>query len=534
LLIAYCHLFTIIRLSFPVVCSMISPIRVRFAPSPTGYLHVGGLRTALYNYLFAKKNKGTFILRIEDTDRDRFVSGALESLVKSLEGIGIVPDEGVFLLDDPHTPTRVASRHSETYPGVSEVGSYGPYIQSERLPIYAEYAERLIVSKRAYRCFCSRERLDLLRERQTADHEAPKYDKLCLSLSDAEVSRRISAGEPSVIRLNVPEDRGDIVFHDLVRGDVRINARNVDDQILVKTDGYPTYHLASVVDDHLMEVTHVIRGEEWLPSTPKHVLLYEAFRWDAPIFSHLPLLLNPDKSKLSKRQGDVAVEDYLAKGYLPEALINFVALLGWNPGQGSTKEVFTLSELSETFDFAQVNKAGAVFDTRKLDWLNAQYIKALSVTELMRLAMPFLREKPFFVAAPEERKTDGFITRVVTIGQERLTTLAGIGDEHPFLFVDPIVDSALLPWKGNDIEATREALGNAKELLDKVSDTDWTRERLGEILLEAAGEKRGDFLWPLRVALSGTKQSPPPQDIAWVIGKTAAKSRIGSALNVIG
>ncbi|MEI7749449.1 MAG: glutamate--tRNA ligase [Candidatus Moraniibacteriota bacterium] len=513
---------------------MISPIRVRFAPSPTGSLHVGGLRTALYNYLFAKRNAGTFILRIEDTDRDRFVSGALEGLVRSLEGMSVVPDEGVFLLDDPHASAREASRHSETYPGVSEVGSHGPYIQSERLPIYAEYAEQLVESKHAYRCFCSRERLDILREKQTVDHEAPKYDKLCLSLSDEEVARRMTAGEPSVIRLNVPEDRGDIVFHDLVRGDVRINAKNVDDQILVKTDGYPTYHLASVVDDRLMEVTHVIRGEEWLPSTPKHVLLYEAFGWDIPIFAHLPLLLNPDKSKLSKRQGDVAVEDYLAKGYLPEALINFVALLGWNPGQGSTKEIFTLSELSDAFDFSQVNKSGAVFDIRKLDWLNAQYIKVLSVDELTKQVKPFLLGKDFCIGAADERKTDEYIRRVVAVGQERLTTLAGIGDEHPFLFVDPVIDPALLPWKGNTSEATREVLGKARVLLEGVSDADWTRERLGEILLEAAGEKRGDFLWPLRVALSGAKQSPPPQDIAWVIGKDATRSRIESALGAIG
>lgn len=509
------------------------PIRVRFAPSPTGHLHVGGLRTALYNFLFARKNSGTFILRIEDTDRDRFVEGALEGLVRSLEGMGVVPDEGVFLRDDPNMPKREASRHSEAYSGVSEIGAHGPYIQSERLPIYAEYAEKLIENGRAYRCFCSRERLDLLREKQATNREAPKYDKRCLSLSAEEVSRRVAAGEPSVIRLNVPEDRGDIVFHDLVRGDVSINARNVDDQILVKSDGYPTYHLASVVDDHLMEITHVIRGEEWLPSTPKHVLLYEAFGWEPPIFSHLPLLLNPDKSKLSKRQGDVAVEDYLAKGYLPEALINFVALLGWNPGQGSTKEVFSLSELAEAFDFSQVNRAGAVFDTRKLDWLNARYIKAMPLSELVSRVMPFLRGKEFFLSAPDERKTEPYVGRVVEVGQERLTTLAGIGDEHPFLFDEPTIDPNLLPWKGNDAGATRESLERAQALLEGVVEADWTRERLGEILLEAAGEKRGDFLWPLRVALSGVKQSPPPQDIAWVIGKTSTLSRIDSARHAI-
>jgi nondiscriminating glutamyl-tRNA synthetase len=500
-------------------------IRVRFAPSPTGYLHVGGLRTALYNYLFAKKCDGTFILRIEDTDRERFVDGALESLVKSIEDMGVVPDEGVFLLNDQHVPERVAVRHSEVYEGVSEAGSYGPYIQSERLSIYADYANQLVASKHAYRCFCSRERLDLLREKKIANHEASKYDKLCLSLTEAEVERRMAAGEPSVIRLNVPDNRGDIVFHDLVRGDVRINASNIDDQILVKTDGYPTYHLANVVDDHLMEVTHVIRGEEWLPSTPKHVLLYEAFGWPVPEFSHLPLLLNPDKSKLSKRQGDVAVEDYLAKGYLPEALINFVALLGWNPGQGSTKEIFTLSELAQAFDFAQVNKAGAVFDTRKLDWLNAQYIKMMSVDELTDRVGPFLEKKDYFIAATDTQKATEYVRRVVTVGQERLVKLSDIGDEHTFLFVEPSIDPVLLPWKGNTVADTLASLEKAGELLAGVSEADWTRERLGEILLEAAGEKRGDFLWPLRVALSGAKQSPPPQDIAWVIGKEAVLER---------
>ncbi|NTW45523.1 MAG: glutamate--tRNA ligase [Candidatus Moranbacteria bacterium] len=506
-------------------------VRVRFAPSPTGYLHVGGLRTALYNYLFARRTGGKFILRIEDTDRERFVEGALEGLVRSLEGMGIIPDEGVFLRDDRNMPSREASRHSEAYPGVSEVGSHGPYIQSERLDIYAEHAERLVASGHAYRCFCSRERLDRLREEQSIRKEAPKYDKRCRSLSSEEVATRMAAGEPSVIRLDVPSGRGDIVFRDLVRGEVRIHADNVDDQVLVKSDGYPTYHLASVVDDRLMEVSHVIRGEEWLPSTPKHILLYEAFGWESPEFAHLPLLLNPDKTKLSKRQGDVAVEDYLGKGYLPEALINFVALLGWNPGQGSTQEVFSVGELSQVFDLAQVNKAGAVFDIRKLDWLNAQYIKSLSVDSLVGKITPFLSTKPFFIEAPAARHDASYVARFVEVARDRLSLLSDIGDEHAYLLVEPDTDPTLLPWKGNTPEETVDSLRRAIGIFADIPESDWTRECLGEILLAAAGEKRGDFLWPIRVALSGAKQSPPPQDLAWVLGREATIDRIGRAVS---
>ena len=329
-------------------------VRVRFAPSPTGYLHVGGLRTALYNYLFAKKHGGVFILRIEDTDRNRFVDGALESLIRSLENLGLHHDEGPYLDGDT----------------IVERGDHGPYIQSKRLDMYRHYADELLANGHAYHCFCTSERLEKLRADQTALKQAPRYDKQCLSLSKDEVKRRIEAGEPYVIRLDVAFERGEIVFHDLVRGQVKIHAKDIDDQVLMKSDGFPTYHLANVVDDHLMEISHVIRGEEWLPSTPKHILLYEAFGWEQPEFAHLPLLLNPDKSKLSKRQGDVAVEDYLRKGYLKEALINFVALLGWNPGQGSTQEVFSLEELTFAFDINHVHKAGAVFDLRKLDWLD--------------------------------------------------------------------------------------------------------------------------------------------------------------------
>jgi len=500
-------------------------VRVRFAPSPTGYLHVGGLRTALFNYLFARKHCGTLILRIEDTDRNRFVEGAAERLMESLHALGIFYDEGVF--PKGAEPEGMTTHGSERYPGTICAGETGPYIQSERLPIYREYAERLVEAGKAYRCFCTSERLIELREMQTAAKRPPKYDKRCRHLSPEEVKAKMEAGEPSVIRLDVPEDRGRIVFRDLVRGEVGIEASVIDDQVLMKSDGYPTYHLASVVDDHLMNISHVIRGEEWLPSTPKHILLYEAFGWEAPAFAHLPLLLNPDKSKLSKRQGDVAVEDYLKKGYLPEALVNFVALLGWNPGQGSTQEVFSLDGLVEAFDMAQVHKSGAIFDLRKLDWLNAHYIKQLPLDELVARTRPVVETKAWFQDADDDRKTDEYLTRVLSIEQERLETLDAAGEGNPFFFVEPDVDPTLLPWKDNSVEETKASLERARDILGTVSDEDWTRERLGEILLDAAGDRRGDFLWPLRVALSGEKKSPPPQDIAWVIGRDATLERIG-------
>ena len=282
--------------------------RVRFAPSPTGYLHVGGLRTALYNYLFAKHNNGTFILRIEDTDRTRLVEGAVENLIDTLKWAGLEYDEGPFV-----------------------GGNYGPYIQSERLDIYKKYVDELIKSGKAYYCFCSSERLEKIREEQQQQKLQPKYDKHCLKLSEEEIKQKIANGESYVVRLNVQPDEI-IKIEDVIRGTVEFNSNIVDDQVLLKSDGFPTYHLANVVDDHLMKITHVIRGEEWLSSTPKHALLYDYFGWERPIFAHLPLLLNLDRKKLSKRQSDVAVEDFRDKGFLKEALVNFVALLGWTAG----------------------------------------------------------------------------------------------------------------------------------------------------------------------------------------------------------
>lgn len=497
-------------------------VRVRFAPSPTGYLHVGHLRLVLTDYLFARKHGGAFILRVEDTDRKRYVEGAVESLAQMLASFGFHPDEGILWENG----------------ALTEKGDSGPYTQSERLPIYRQYVDELLAKKQAYHCFCSAERLEDMRAEQTKNKQAPKYDRHCLGLSEEEARIKLESGQPHVIRMVVPDDRV-VSFTDLVRGEVSFHTRDVDDQVLMKSDGFPTYHLAVVVDDHLMNITHVIRGEEWLSSTPKHLLLYEAFGWESPAYAHLPLLLNPDRSKLSKRQGDVAVEDYLAKGYLPEALINFVALLGWNPGKGSIQELFSLDELTACFDLAQVNKAGAVFDLKRLEWMNAEYIKRLSVETLYDRAIPFLEAKVFFKtwvaehgALGNEEKTS-FVKRVLTVEQERLTRLSNVGEENPFFFVSPSIDNAMLPWKKSTPEGATNSLGRAAEILSGVSDEDWQRDMLGKTLLDAAGEDRGGFLWPLRVALSGKEKSPPPQDIAWVIGKDATLSRIKAALAIL-
>ncbi|MBP5993724.1 MAG: glutamate--tRNA ligase [Candidatus Moranbacteria bacterium] len=508
--------------------------RVRFAPSPTGYLHVGGLRTALYNYLFARRQCGVYALRIEDTDQSRFVEGAVESLFRSLTTLGVRHDEGIFLKDES---LDGVTRQSERYPDIVERGAYGPYIQSERLSLYRQYADELVASGKAYRCFCSSERLEEMRATQMAEKRAPKYDRHCRNLGAEKVASQMALGTPSVIRLAVPDDRN-IIFEDSVRGEVKISTDAFDDQVLIKSDGFPTYHLANVVDDHLMEITDVIRGEEWLPSTPKHILLYEAFGWTAPRFAHLPLLLNPDKSKLSKRQGDVAVEDYLAKGYLKEALINFVAFLGWNPGHGETQEIFSLEELVAKFDLANVHKAGAVFDMQKLDWLNGEYIKRLAIDDLLERALPFFESKDFFQAWQSTHaglssdEQSAFMKRVLVIEQDRLAKLSDVGEQNPFFFSATLeYDRDLLRWKENTDAETHEALSQALELLEKQETSVWSdHAALEKLLLEAAGDKRGDFLWPLRVALSGVAKSPSPFDCAWVLGREASLKRLRRAI----
>lgn len=508
------------------------PVRVRYAPSPTGLQHVGGLRTALYNYLLAKKTGGQFILRIEDTDQKRFVAGAVENIMTFLKDFGLQYDEGpIFLADKQDTlPGALSTR----YPGVYEKGHVGPYIQSERLTLYEEAVKQLIESGHAYYCFCTEERLAELRERQERTKQAPRYDGLCraLTLEAAKEERR--NGKACVVRFRVPEGRGDIVCHDALRGELHYHADAIEDFVLLKSDGYPTYHLANIVDDHHMEVTHVLRGEEWLSSLPKHVLLYEAFGWTQPIFAHLSVILGADgKKKLSKRDGDVSVDAFVAAGYLREALLNFIALLGWNPGKGSTQELFVLGELADTFSLESLNAAPAVFDRKKLDWMNHEYIAKLTVTELLTRvrSLGAIEHADWYLKAPTEYQADAHLLKVLTIEQDRLKTLLEVGVNNPFFFTESLdYPTELLAWKGSSTEATAAELKRAVELLEAVPEADWTRELLNTKLLAAAGDKKGDFLWPLRAALTGAERSPSPMDVAWVLGKSATLKRVNTAL----
>lgn len=474
--------------------------RVRFAPSPTGYLHIGSLRTALYNFLFAQKNRAEFVLRVEDTDKKRFVEDALKSLLKTLDWVGITYDEG-------------------------------PIKQSERLDVYKKYAKELVKNGHAYYCFCEPERLEEMRKEQQALKKPPIYDQYCLrNTTPDEVNKKLKENCPHTIRLKVPKDEV-IEFEDIIRGKVKFNTNIIDDQVLLKSDGYPTYHLANVVDDHEMKITHVIRGEEWLPSVPKHLLIYKYLGWEPPQFAHVPLLLNADRSKLSKRQGDVAVEDYIKKGYLKEAIINFVVFLGWNPGGGSTQEIFTIEELIKIFDLSRVHKGGAVFDVQKLNWLNSQWIKKISIDDLYDRSLEFWKGKDFYNNAPEEKKSEEFIKKVLTVEQDRLTTLSGVGESSKFFFTNINYSKNLLRWKEMSDEEIKESLQKSLDILTNTSDNSWSRENLEKILLEAAGDKKGELLWPLRVALTGEQKSPSPFEVAWVLDKKESIKRINEAIS---
>ncbi|MFA7361890.1 MAG: glutamate--tRNA ligase [Candidatus Kapaibacterium sp.] len=479
-------------------------IRVRYAPSPTGYIHIGNLRTALYNYLFAKHTGGKFILRIEDTDQARKVEGAVDNLINTLIWAGLDYDEGPF-----------------------KEGENGPYYQSKRLDIYNQHIKQLIENKKAYYCFCSAERLTALREEQQKQKlNQTKYDKHCLSLTVDEINKKLQEGIPHVIRLNVEAGRK-IKFRDYIREDVEFASEIIDDQILLKSDGYPTYHLANVIDDHLMKVTHVIRGEEWLPSTPKHVLLYEAFGWEIPVFAHLPLLLNPDRSKLSKRQGDVAVEDYRQKGYLKEALINFIALLGWTAGDD--REFYYINELINSFSLDRVNKSGAVFDVEKLNWLNAEHLRKKSDEDLVAM----LREDLSISKYSGMEFTDEYLVKVIHAMKERVSFVKEFYEKGYYFFEEPVeYDEAALKkrWKPESPEILRK-------YSEKISNyANPGKENYETALKETAADMNtgsGNVIHPLRLAVSGTSGGPGIFDILDIIGKDKTLNRIARILETI-
>lgn len=461
---------------------------MRFAPSPTGFLHVGGLRTALFNYLFAAKTDGKSILRIEDTDQSRKVDGAVENLIDSLNWSGVQFDEGA-----------------------GAGGDYGPYVQSERLAIYQKYANQMVREGKAYFCFCSPETLSQIREEQLEKKLARPYDSRCQHLTDIDVKSNMDQNKPFVIRMKIPQDIEEYTIKDLIRGDVKFKTSQIDDQIIIKSDGFPTYHLANVVDDHYMNVTHVIRGEEWLPSTPKHVQLYEYLGWEIPQFAHLPLLLNPDKSKLSKRQGDVATEDYRNKGFLPEALINFVALLGWNTQDD--QEIFSMAELKEKFSLERVGKAGAVFDVDKLKWMNQQYIKEKSPEALCDLVQPFL---------PETAKSmdQVVLTKILSVIKDSMVLLTDV--EHKLdLFCNEnptLSDEALIAiTKSEDAQKVYQSLITQIESADSLSSENFGA--LMKAVQKDAGIK-GKGLWgSVRVAITLVEHGPDLGAVVDIFGK---------------
>ncbi|NCN45492.1 MAG: glutamate--tRNA ligase [Candidatus Pacebacteria bacterium CG10_big_fil_rev_8_21_14_0_10_36_11] len=470
---------------------MSKTIRTRMAPSPTGELHVGSMAMLLKNYAWAKRNNGQFILRIEDTDKEREVPGAIEEIKKVIRDYGLDWDEG---------------------PGKG--GPYGSYIQSERLSIYQEKAQELIDNGKAYYCFCSKERLEQVREEQRANKQAPKYDKHCRILTADEALARKEAGESWVIRLKVPEDQP-VVINDLLRGEIIINSSEVDDQVLLKSDGYPTYHLGVVVDDYLMQITHIMRGEEWISSAPKHVLLYEAFGWEKPVFAHIPVFLNPDgKGKMSKRKGTVSSRSFLDRGYLPEAMLNFFMILGW--AKADQQEVISLAEYIEAFDPKDVSPKSVAFDLQKLNWMNGVYIRKLPLAELKKRLQPFI---------PETFPMNKF-DAILPLVFERLVTLADIDELTRFFYVDEQPDYELLLKKA-DNQLVAKQLNQTMDFLSGLSE--WTTEKI-EVGMRELQEKndwhRGQFFMMIRLAVTGRKATPPLFETMSVIGKDIVLRRL--------
>jgi glutamyl-tRNA synthetase len=463
-------------------------IRTRIAPSPTGEnIHLGNLATALINYAWAKKNQGKFIVRIEDTDRQRLVPGAEGKILATLKKFNIFYDEG---------------------PDVG--GEYGPYRQSERLSIYQDYAKKLVEKGAAYYCFCTKERLEQVRAKIIAEKKVPRYDGYCRHLTKEQVEEKLTKNTPYVIRLKVPADKT-IKFNDLIRGEIKFDSNTLDDQVLLKSDGYPTYHLAVVIDDYLMKISHVIRAEEWLSSTPKHILLYEAFGWPLPIFCHLPILRNPDRSKLSKRKNPVWASWYLEQGFLPEAALNYLSLMGWSHPQ--QKEIFDLDEFIAVFDLKDIQTVGPAFDPVKLEWMNGEYIRKTENSKLKTQILQFYKEKNM-------RLNEILVEKTIPLVKERIKKLSDYWEYCQFFFEAP-KDYQI------DFSEKQELL---KKIVARLEQIDlWQAEKIGETMVDLAekeGVKVGDIFMLLRVAITGKKISPPLNESMVILRKEDCLKRL--------
>ncbi len=459
-------------------------VRTRIPPSPTGEdLHIGSVYTALINYAVAKKNGGEFIIRIEDTDQARLVKGAEEKFLQTLKDYNIIYDEAP-----------------------DKEGSVGPYRQSERLETYQRYAKELLASGKAYYCVCSKERLDKLRDTQQKNKQVPRYDKHCLA-KQVELKKKVDNGDKYVIRLNI-EPGVEVKFNDLIHGDIIINSDNLDDQVLMKSDGFPTYHLAVVVDDHFMKITHVIRGEEWISSTPKHVLLYEAFGWEKPLFAHVPLLRNPDKSKMSKRKNVVWASWYLQQGFLPEAVLNYLSLMGWShPKQ---KEIFDMDEFISVFELKDMKPVGPAFDIAKLEWMNGMYIRNMDNNVLRDKIHEFYKEK----------YSKELIEKTIPLVRERIKKLSDYYPLSEFFFEEPKKYEV-------DIKKHKDLIKKMHEVLKELKD--WKAEKIGEVLqtlAEKEGVKNSEFFMTARVVITGKKISPPLNDSMELLGKEECLKRL--------
>ncbi len=481
-----------------------SKVKTRFAPSPTGRMHVGNLRTALYAYLIAKHEDGTFMLRIEDTDQERYVEGAVEIINRTLEKTGLVYDEGP-----------------------DKDGGCGPYVQSERQKagIYMEYAKKLIEKGEAYYCFCDKERLESLKQ-EVAGKEIVVYDKHCLHLSKEEIEAKLAAGVPYVIRQNVPRE-GTTRFVDEIYGTIEVPNAELDDMILIKSDGYPTYNFANVVDDHLMGITHVVRGNEYLSSAPKYNRLYEAFGWEVPVYVHCPLITNEEHKKLSKRSGHSSYEDLLEQGFVSEAIVNYVALLGWCPEDN--REIFSLEELVKAFDYHNMSKSPAVFDVQKLRWMNGEYLKAMDDGEFYEAALPYLKKAI---------SKDLDLWKIARMVKTRIEVYPDIAEMVDFFESLPEYDTAMFAHKKSKTteQTSYEVL---KELLPRIeSQEDFTNDALFEMLksyVDEKGCKVNYVMWPVRVAVSGKQMTPAgATEIMEVLGKEESVARINKAIEMLG